>query len=252
MLTRLRRWYLWGVDGRLRYQPAIRLLRQAAGSDSTILELGSGPHGLTLYWPRPVTGYDMDFTGPDLGWLRRVQAEPGTTRLPFDDRAFEFVFSMDMLEHVSGTDRPALIREMVRVSRTWVLLTCPCGQAALQYDRKLLELCRRCGVDQRWAAEHLQRGLPEQHEIEAALRSAPGEDRPFTIEIHGQLNVDTWYRLWRLTMTRFGPVRSLRNKLCWPLLPWLSRQNQEPTYRRVFILHKAKNTNSGNRGAPQT
>jgi len=234
----LKRFYLWGIDGCLRYRPVIRILREHARPEDTVLEVGSGPHGLTLYWPRPVVGYDVDFGGPDLGWLRRVKAEPGQRRLPFGDGEFDFVVSADMLEHLPADERPGLIRELVRVSRGWTVLCCPCGPVAEEFDRKLVDLCRQRGVNHPWAAEHLERGLPEVSQVEHAFRSCLDQQTPATLAVHGNLNTDTWYRLWRFTITRSGPGRSVLNKLCWPLVPWLSRKNREPTYRKVFTVHK--------------
>ena len=238
MLNLLKRVYLWGIDGRLRYQPVMRILREHGRREDTVLEVGSGPHGLTLYWPRSVVGYDTDFWGPNLGKLRRVKAEPGQKRLPFGNGQFDFVISMDMLEHLPADDRPELISELVRVSRRWVVLTCPCGPLALECDRKLVDLCKQRGLNHRWATEHLQRGLPEVWEVERAFRFCLDRHAPVTLSVHGHLNTETWYRLWRFTIARRSLARSALNKLCWPLLPWLSRRNEEPTYRKVFTVEK--------------
>ena len=82
-----------------------------------ILDLGCGALGLRALEP------SLDITGVDLvdrpsypGPFVRADA---TARLPFDDGAFDLVYSSSVVEHLAPADRAAFARELVRVGRGW-------------------------------------------------------------------------------------------------------------------------------------
>lgn len=235
----LARFYLWQVDGAVRYAPAVRILRQHARPGSSILEVGSGPVGITLFLPRPVTGCDLDFTGPDLGWLRRVVLPSAATRLPFGDRSFEFVLAMDVVEHVPAARRGDFIRELVRVARWWLILSAPCGPIAQACDAELYRWLRtRIGMDHRWLREHVEQGLPDAHQIEALLRSCLSDSDPYELAVQDNFAADRWLWCWKFQSSRNRFWRSFKNKLLWPLAGWLGRSDAGPPYRKVFVLRR--------------
>jgi hypothetical protein len=235
----LKRLYLWNIDAAVRYRPVVQLLRRAATPASHVLEIGSGPYGVTLFWPRQVVGYDVDFSGPDLGCLQRVKAAGDGGRLPFADRQFDFVLSLDTLEHVPPAGRAAMIAELVRVTRRWLVVSAPCGAAAAQYDAKLEAWLREhIRMEHRWLGEHFQHGLPEAAEIEDALRRAfaPGESYALVIEDNGDLR--RWLLAWKLHMSRNRFWRSLKSKLLWPFAGWFAAGGRGPAYRKVFVVER--------------
>lgn len=235
MLRRLYLWAIRGIDGRLRYEPVIQELRRAENRQAKVLEVGCGPHGLTQYLWRPVTGYDVEYWGPDQGMLQRVQGKPGEA-LPFADRSFDLVVSADALEHIPADERPGFLAELVRVTGKTLILCCPCGAQALEMDRKLVALCEQRGVDQRWAAEHLELGLPEAETVMALIRERadPGDQLVLT----GQVQVSTWLACWRFTLRRSKLLNALCNRVALLALPWLRRRNGEPCYRQCFTLRR--------------
>ncbi|MGE4428998.1 MAG: class I SAM-dependent methyltransferase [Solirubrobacteraceae bacterium] len=92
---------LTGVDG-LRHPPRI-------------LDVGCGTLGLRAHAPDlDITGVDLDdrptYPGPF------VQAD-ATVRLPFDDGAFDLVYSSSVVEHIPPGRRAAFARELSRVGR---------------------------------------------------------------------------------------------------------------------------------------
>jgi hypothetical protein len=241
----LKRVYLWHLDGAVRYGPAVRLIRTYGQPQSRILEVGSGGLGITLFLPRRVTGYDVSFAGPDLGLLTRVPAASPQGPLPFADRSFDFVLSMDMLEHVLPEARPQVLHELVRVTKTWLLFSAPCGEVARRYDGRLYEwLKTRVGVDHQWLREHLDIGLPEAAEIEAEIRDCLSQDADATLTVEDNFNVDAWLWAWKFHMSRNRFWRSFKNKLLWPLLGWFRHCNHAPAYRKVFIVRRGGTASS--------
>jgi len=235
----LARFYLWHLDGAVRYAPAVRILRRHASRQSRILEVGSGAVGATLFLPRAVTGCDLDFTGPDLGWLARVPACANARGLPFADAQFDFVLAMDVVEHVPPAARERFIRELVRVSRGWVILSAPCGGQAQAYDARLYGWLRaRTGTDHRWLREHLELGLPEAAELEGMIRRCCDASGDFHLDVLENFDRDHWLWTWKFQASRNRFWRSFKNKLLWPLTGWLGRAGGPSAYRKVFILRK--------------
>jgi SAM-dependent methyltransferase len=80
-----------------------------------VLDVGCGRIGLRALEPElDITGVDLvarpDYPGPF------VQAD-ATQRLPFEDRAFDLVYSSSVVEHVPPDRRPAFAAELRRVAR---------------------------------------------------------------------------------------------------------------------------------------
>jgi ubiquinone/menaquinone biosynthesis C-methylase UbiE len=48
--------------------------------------------------------------------------------MPFKDNTFEFVFCLDMLEHIPKKDRLLVIQEMIRVSKKHIIIGFPFGE----------------------------------------------------------------------------------------------------------------------------
>lgn len=241
----IKRLALWHVDGAMRYDPAVRLIRRHGRPDDRILEAGSGALGLTLFLPRPITGYDVGFDGPTLGLVDCIHTKPKTTRMPFDDNAFDFVLSMDTLEHVPLVEREPFVRELVRISKRWIILAFPSGQKAAEYDLKLFHhFQQRHGINYRWTQEHLDLGLPDADAVAAIMRAALDDHGGGELSTEGNFNVDAWLRVWKFQMSVFKPWRSVLNKLLWPAMPYLRRRHHSPTYRTVLIAEKSDSPTS--------
>ncbi|HEV2812157.1 MAG TPA: methyltransferase domain-containing protein [Solirubrobacteraceae bacterium] len=92
-----------------------------AGPDTRILDVGCGRLGLRALEP------DLDVTGVDVvdrpeypGPCVRADA---TQRLPFDDGAFDLVYSSSVVEHLRPGDRARFAAEIARVGRGWWVQT---------------------------------------------------------------------------------------------------------------------------------
>ncbi|MCK9248747.1 MAG: class I SAM-dependent methyltransferase [Solirubrobacteraceae bacterium] len=97
-----------------------RLLFSLTGIDALphpprILDVGCGALGLRAQAPDlDITGVDLDDRPSYPGPFVRADA---AVRLPFDDGAFDLVYSSSVVEHVPPERRAAYAREIARVGR---------------------------------------------------------------------------------------------------------------------------------------
>jgi len=162
----------------LRYVPVIEFVRHATadGQVQTILEVGSGARGLGTYLDGSFFGCDITFEEPPLVNMRPVIASAAT--LPFDDRAFDLVVSVDMIEHISPEGRGRVLQEISRVARRYALIACPQGRMARRADEFLAAYYRARSIQRpSWLQEHLQGLYPTNHEIVAAFPNLAWQSR---------------------------------------------------------------------------
>jgi SAM-dependent methyltransferase len=218
----------------LRYLPVVEVLDQFDAS--TVLDVGSGWHGLSWYRPGPVVQTDLAFSGEPpagrpIGAVRYVCAS--AERLPFRDGAFDYVVSLDLVEHLPTALRAAAIRELTRVAACGVVIGYPVGEDAARVDRRLdraLTLARRPVPG--WLTEHLaQAHYPDTETLRGAVPNGWSIDREVALgntslllavsvaeHLPGLHRVARWTDRW---YRRRGPV---------------SLVNRGRTYRRMWIL----------------
>lgn len=160
----------------LRYQPVMRMLDEL--EPDSVLDVGTGRHGLSYYWPGDVFQTDLDFlplpgTEPESDRAGNAIYVASTAEaLSFADQSVDVALSLDMVEHLPDGIRDQSLAELYRVARKAVILTYPVGRAARRSDRLFAALLRRAGVDLPvWLQEHLaQKEYPT---LELAARSVP-------------------------------------------------------------------------------
>jgi SAM-dependent methyltransferase len=156
----------------LRYQPVVRLLDEMP--QGSVLDVGSGWHGLSSYRPGSTVQTDLAFVGTaptDERPGRALFLASSAERLPFADGAFDYAVSLDMFEHLPAGIREASVRELCRVTRRAVLVGFPVGRPAQVVDQvlyRLLRVCRQAVPD--WLAEHrAQERYPDHEMLSVAL-----------------------------------------------------------------------------------
>jgi hypothetical protein len=144
------------INWALRYQTIVQRLDQI--QPARVLDVGSGPEGLSMFWHGCVVGVDWAFKRRPL----HTGIQASALALPFRDQAFPAVVSSDVLEHIQPDLRHNAIMECQRVCQTDLLLTFPSGLAAEQAYRWL---ARRVQPQPVWLQEHLKNGLPDANRV---------------------------------------------------------------------------------------
>jgi hypothetical protein len=145
------------INFAVRYQPILALL--AAAQPPQVLEVGSGPEGLALFWPGQVVGIDLAFKRTPLHQPLRGSM----LALPFATRSWATVISCDTLEHIPINLRRQAIAELARVAGQTLLVAFPSGAAAAScYQQLAHELGQPLPG---WLVEHLTYGLPDAAQV---------------------------------------------------------------------------------------
>lgn len=159
-----------GTDTQLNWLARYVPLREHLTGESlkSLLEVGSGPRGLSCIIGNPFVSFDTSYSMKPAATMVPFAYEGGT--LPLKDGAFDTVVSMDTLEHVPPTHRAFFLRELTRVASARVLIGFPSGQQ--DGEQFLQMLFRKLGMaDPEWLHEHELYGLPAAEEIEDIFRS---------------------------------------------------------------------------------
>lgn len=200
-----------------------------------VLDVGSGVHGVTRYWPGKAVQTDLGFeTNPwsstRLGAAQFVQAS--AEHLPFADSSFDVVVSLDLMEHLPVDVRIVALEEMVRASRGTVIVGFPCGPGARRTDERLARWLRRLGRPQPgWLAEHLELTPPTASAFQSALPAGVQVER-----VLGNGN-RVLHNLIMLAEETRGLRRLTAAAERLPVSPRLAglRRSRHP-YRRVWVL----------------
>ena len=215
------------INQALRYQPVVRLLR--AASPDRVLEVGSGPEGLAMFWRGPVLGVDVHFKRRPI----HPSIAASAIALPFADHTWPVVLSCDMLEHVPPTVRPQAVAEMARVTGETLYLAFPSGSHAWQ---TYLRLADRLGKrSPGWLREHLQYGLPDAYEVAEHLRAQGLQVRLYWYEdvaLHYRMAVleNGLLRYFTYTLARVAGPALVR------IFPTLPLSSQPDNNLRAFIV----------------
>ncbi len=220
----------------VRYLPVIDLLKKDNGLP--ILEVGSGSIGLGEFLDRPFVGCDVLFNPGEFSrTIMPVQASG--TKLPFRDGTFDTVLCLDTMEHVPRAARLPFVKELLRVTRSKLIIGAPMGEKAASADQKLHEYFSREGKEvPLWLKEHMElmRDFPVVEEFEEMFRNAG-----VTVEMRKGESSLFHRTLIILEQTRFVG-RAVR---MWSVNPWrflisplLQLVNYSSTYRTYLVARK--------------
>jgi len=133
-----------------------------------------GPHKLRVLDVGGYPGILRHFLSSDLFEISVLDVVPddgsipGYTQgsgmeLPYDDGAFDVVYSLDTLEHIPGRDRERFLNEVKRVARLGVVLINPIQSIQADLAEETLDEYIRWLLDaqQEQLAEHRAFGLPD-------------------------------------------------------------------------------------------
>lgn len=161
------------INQKLRYKPIVDHLRIHVGQN--VLEVGAGSQGIAPYLKgRALTTVDQNYqdysdsTNDLHPAMQAVIAD--ASMLPFQDGAFAFVFSLDMIEHLPANMRESALIELLRVARKTIVVGFPAGEAAKTADSwyaRILKYLRHAAPG--WLEEHLSMPYPTSVELDRYL-----------------------------------------------------------------------------------
>ncbi len=247
IVTRLRFPYF-----KIRYSPIIAYFRNHRIKEPSILEVGSGSLGVTLFLRAKATGLDLNFSGPDLGYLRMVKGDCRT--LPFKDSAFDYVICMDMLEHINAQERIQAISGILRVAKKAAFIGFPTGRNAEAAEQDIRDIYeekiknwKKTEEEKKdfikrslFLLEHKEHELPDTDAVLEELRPALKKyDWDPAIMVLKNDSVKMWHYLVLNRMElnfRFFIISFMIN-----LLPYsLFNTGWGGFYRNIFIVEKQK------------
>ena len=130
----------------------------------TIFDVGGGTEVLEKFLPnKKVTVSNL--TSGDI----RADGR----NLPVDDKSFNAVVSVDVLEHVSKNDRIKFIKELIRAAKKQVIISFPYGsEEHIVSEKKLLIFLQKKGQECGYLKEHIYQTLPVPEKIISELKKA--------------------------------------------------------------------------------
>lgn len=170
-------------------------------------------------------------------------AEPGFVQirpnepLPFEDREFDGVIALEVLEHVPRPERELFLRECLRVTRHACVITCPNGGLPVNTAETLASAAyeRRNGCLHPFLEEHARFGQPEVHEVRAVCQPHANGWHDFTIS---PLNHWLTNLLLQENLVERGVPLELRT-LVQQFVLHRSGPVSEADYRRVYIASQS-------------
>jgi SAM-dependent methyltransferase len=235
-------------DHYARYQLAADVVAASHDGDQPrVLDVGGGPGSLAAFLPDAlVVASDLNFPSHWHVAAPSLVLADGAA-LPFADRSFDVVVSLDTLEHVVPEQRTPLLRELVRVSAGWVMVACPCATPGVaEADAALLAFVRqRFGENFETVevlTEHLAYGHPDPADVEGILTEGGAEVRRFP---SGRL--DRWLPMmvlfyYLMGLRRDDPVERVQ---AWYNALFYRDDFRDPAYRQAFLARVPGATGPG-------
>jgi len=117
--------YAKDIDRWSRYAYVVNEIKKLK-TKSKILEVGSGGMGIASFFSQGCEIFLVDVRKEVLRGLRIVHSIVGDgCRLPFRDKAFDIVVSVDTVEHIPKPIRHNFYKELKRVCKRRIIFTCP-------------------------------------------------------------------------------------------------------------------------------
>lgn len=225
----------WDISIALRYLPIALALKKHAKPGDKILEVGSEIRGITTYYKRAVTGLDLGFDYKRQNkYLKPVAGS--AIAMPFKDKSFDYVISVDCIEHISPKLRVKAVQEMLRVANKQIYLTFPVGPHSQMID-KMLDgyFYTKNGEHFTYLTEHVDNGLPGFDFIPKIVAGQKG----WTLKEVGNTSTWLWVLLLKMGFSNVPWQTSIYRRLLL-ILPLLKHCNFGQCYRQLYIITRGQ------------
>lgn len=155
------------VDDVLR--PSIAKSRGRPDQRLTILDVGGYMGKTAEFFPKDSVNVLDVFDIDEPGYIKG-----DATALDVPEDAYDLICSFDVLEHIPRDQRQAFIAESARVSQTGFFIAAPMDDShrTVSYaETTANEIFKTVnGQDHRWLEEHIEYGLPTNHDTEQIIK----------------------------------------------------------------------------------
>ena len=218
------------IDQFKRYACAIKEVREME-SEISVLEIGAGGEGISYFSNlfKKCDFFLFDVRKDAFNGLNKRQAIIGDgCRLPFRDKAFDVIVSVDTVEHIPKSLRHNFYKELKRVCKKRIILTCPIQSSDGIFQGKKYDITfqylyeRNYGVRETNTAQHIAAGHPTLEEIKRAIPDSA---------IYGYQNCECWLKYMLFSSKPFlGLFCGLLYYFLW------KRNNDKPPYWGAIIV----------------
>jgi len=205
---------------------------QKMKTKSSVLDIGSGGLGISGFLSPERS--DLDFSLLDVRkdafkGLKGAHCVVGDgCRLPFRDKTFDIVVSVDTAEHIPKSIRHKFYEELKRVCKKIIIITCPLQSNNGIFQGKKYDIIfqylyeKNYGDKEPNTAQHIAAGHPTLEEIKVALPDSA---------IYGYKNCDIW-----LKYMLFSP-KPFIGLFCGLLyyLFWKKNDNKPPYWGAIIV-----------------
>jgi ubiquinone/menaquinone biosynthesis C-methylase UbiE len=222
--------YPRNIDQWSRYAHVVNEIKKFK-TKGKILEVGSGESGIiSFFFSQEYEIFLVDIREDVFKGLRRAHCIVGDgCRLPFRDKAFDIVISVDTVEHIPKPIRHNFYKELKRVAREKIILSCPLQSNDGMFQGKNYDIIFQTlyekiyGVKEPNTAQHIAAGHPTLEEIKKEFSD------PI---IHGYKNCEVWLKYMLFS---HKPLLGLFCGLLYCLL-WKKDDKKPPFYGAIIVI----------------
>ncbi len=161
--------------------------------------------------------------------------------LPFPDNAYDWVVTLDTLEHIPADQREQFLSEQLRVARYGVIIAGPFHSSeVVQAEKNVNDFYKELtGEDHPWLKEHHDYGLPAETIVTTAAQQAG-----YTVERYTNNTLSLWGLLLQLNILFYQQytvetVRTAMRRCNGQYNTELfAMDTEEPSYRKIFLIKK--------------
>ena len=182
------------IDRWSRYAHIMNEFRKTNGQEFSVLDVGSGGPGIHIFLSSLKSSHVflLDIQREVLKGLKGVHRVVGDgCRLPFKDKTFDIVVSVDTAEHVARSIRHSFYGELKRVHKEKIIITCPMQSDDCLFDGKTYDILfqhyykEKRGIEEPNTAQHIASSHPTVSEIKKEFPNST---------IRGYKNCDVWLK----------------------------------------------------------
>lgn len=205
-----------------------------------VLDVGCGRLGIAGFL-KGVAVIGTDITPPETSVPGFAFRRGSIMNLPFSDQSFPIVTCIDVLEHLSLTDRERAVGELVRVAANTLLVACPHGDTARSCDQEFHETLVRQGQPvPEWVFEHQRQPYPDQEVVSAQIHDAAAHSGRAAEIAAAYSEPAPICRFLRSAAARSGVLYALTNLLLGAMLPLFPTPTRGDSYRMILRVHLAR------------